>query len=90
MKVDLTISQSLAPDALAKALANATPEEFASFWLFFSEATQKRSKDLAAFAKAMSPDQGGNAKKVLRSIVADITYYERVERLSKIDTPEDD
>lgn len=80
--MNLTAQQSLGvtPSQIAQALAEATPDEFADVWLEFSALVDKDVGKLDELAQAMSPHRGGNRKKVLRDILAMVTFYEEVER----------
>ena len=65
----------ISPDMLAASLANATPEEFAEFWLAFSKECTS-GVDLHAFAKKMASEHGSNRKHAFKKIAELITFYE--------------
>lgn len=74
MKTTVTFQQDLSPKQLAEALSNATPDEFAKFWLEFANITD--DKKLNLFAEAMVPNQGANRKIVFNKLHQLIQYHE--------------
>lgn len=76
MKIKVTVENDLAPSQISNALFNATPEEFAAFWLHFSTNARDQDQKLKEWAEAMSPEQGGAGKQLLRKLEKLITYYE--------------
>jgi hypothetical protein len=80
MLIAATSMLSLTPQALAESLADASPEDFAAFWLAFDGLTADNvegEKKLRAFAEAMAPFHGGNRKRPLRNLARLIEYYEQ-------------
>ena len=71
---------------LAKALADATPEEFADFWFEFANILDaKTGADrgnlvLVKFAKAMAPIFGGKRKEPLTQLYRLMNHFEIAER----------
>lgn len=78
MQTNVTIQQNLSPEQLAKALAEATPDEFSMFWFEFHNQMEKNQnhKKLNEFAKAMVPDSGANRKIVFYKLYKLMQFYE--------------
>lgn len=74
MNVDLLVNHKITPRSLAEALSNATPQEFAMFWFEFSNVCDDTRLD--AFAKAMSPELGGQGKAPLKRLNELVQFYE--------------
>lgn len=78
MQVDLLTSAKLTPAALAAALADADPDDFANFWFAFAERMDARDgpDKLLAFAQAMAPNFGGKRKAPLKELARLVEYFE--------------
>lgn len=74
MKIVLESMQEVTPTKLAKALANADPEDFADFWFQFAGMVD--NKRLEDFAKAMAPQQGGKRKEPFKKLATLLAYHE--------------
>ncbi|WP_020208989.1 hypothetical protein [Gilvimarinus chinensis] len=76
MKLTTQVENHVTPKALAKTLAEATPEDFAQFWFEFAELTEKSPETIQSFAKAMASDFGAKRKAPLKKLVSIIEYHE--------------
>jgi hypothetical protein len=84
--VRVSQSATVSPEALAKALIDAGPEEFAMFWFSFAEIVKRNRVDLVPFGKAMAESMGGMRKDPLRLIcrVMDAEEYQELYKRREI------
>ena len=75
MEITLATNHCITPEMLAVSLANATPEDFAQFWLSFSKVCTSGA-DMHTFAKKMASEHGSNRKHALKKLAELITFYE--------------
>lgn len=83
MLVKCSVVREISMESLAETLASASPQEFAAFWLKFSQKCD--DKKLDGFAEAMAPDFGGAAKGTFRQLMRLIDYHVEVNKRSKND-----
>lgn len=76
MKINTITTRETTVYEIADALAGATPEEFAAFFLRLSERLLKDHDKMMAFAEVMANEQGANRKNVLKELLRRIAYYE--------------
>ena len=86
MKITTTHETRLTPGELAKALAGASPAEFAAFWFAFYEHTKGVS--MLPWAESMAQETGSNRRRPLEKLVQLISYVEmeRALRTEKADS----
>lgn len=75
MKLNASVEYIVTPVELANTLASCEPKQFADVFLKLST-NKKFMANIDSYAAALSPDMGGNAKKVLKELVKHITYHE--------------
>lgn len=79
MKLILKSDHDLPPASIARALVNATPEEFAAVWVEIYLLVDKNhpggSEKLEAIAKAMAPRSGSGGRTVFLKIAGLINYH---------------
>lgn len=85
MEIKTETTRAITPQALALALAGASPAEFAECWLAFHAACDEKMLD--RFAQAMASRVGGNRKKPLRELCRLMEFYEiQNERMTPVST----